>query len=151
MSDNVGSVIFGYGMVENVGVRLNRSPISCSSKVISISGFNFRFRNRHFSFRCRPMSDNVSRVIFGSGMVKNVGVADGIASPSVSVQKLFSLLVSTSGFVANIKAVVGPMPEDRRQDDRLLRSAYAVAARGSRPSRLVSSVIFGLDMIENVG
>ncbi len=48
------------------------------------------------------MSGNVGSVIFGSGMVENVGVAVGIASPSVSVQKLFPLPVSTSGFVADI-------------------------------------------------
>ncbi len=48
------------------------------------------------------MSDNVGSVMFGSGMVENVGVAVGIASPSVSVQKLFPLPVSTSGFVTDI-------------------------------------------------
>ena len=48
------------------------------------------------------MSDNVDRVIFELGMVENVGVAVGIASLSVSVQKLFPLPVSTSGFVADI-------------------------------------------------
>ncbi len=49
-----------------------------------------------------PMSDNVGSVIFGSGMVENVGVVVGIASPSVTVQKFFPLSVSTSGFVADI-------------------------------------------------
>ena len=48
------------------------------------------------------MSDNVGNVIFGFGMVENVVVAVGIASKSVSVQKLFRLPVSTSGFVADI-------------------------------------------------
>ena len=48
------------------------------------------------------MSDNVGSVIFLSGMVENVGVAVGIALKSVSVQKLFLLPVSTSGFVAEI-------------------------------------------------
>ncbi len=48
------------------------------------------------------MSGNVGSVIFGSGMVEIVGVAVGIASPSVSVQKLFPLPVSSSGFVADI-------------------------------------------------
>ena len=43
------------------------------------------------------MSENVGSVVLGSGMVENVGVAVGIASKSVSVQKLFSLTVSTSG------------------------------------------------------
>ena len=44
------------------------------------------------------MSDNVDSVIFGFGMVENVGVAVGIASLSVSVQKLFSLPVSWPTF-----------------------------------------------------
>ena len=39
------------------------------------------------------MSDNVGSVIFGSGMVENMGVAVGIASKSVSVQTLFPLPV----------------------------------------------------------
>ncbi len=66
------------------------------------SYFHFRFRGRQVRFRCRPMWDNVGGVKFGSGMVENVGVAIGIASPSVSVQKLFPFPVSTSGFVADI-------------------------------------------------
>ena len=48
------------------------------------------------------MSGNVGSDISNSSMVANVGVAVGIASPSVSVQKLFPLPVSTSGFVAGI-------------------------------------------------
>ena len=48
------------------------------------------------------MSDNVGSVIFGSGMIENVGVAVGIALKSVSVQKLIPLPVSTSGFEADI-------------------------------------------------
>ncbi len=50
------------------------------------------------------MSADVGSVIpvFGSGMVENVEVAVGIAFPSVSVQKLFPLPVSTSGFEADI-------------------------------------------------
>ena len=48
------------------------------------------------------MSDNVSSVIFGSGMVENVGVAAETASKSISVQKLFLLPVFASGFVADI-------------------------------------------------
>ncbi len=39
------------------------------------------------------MSGNVGSVIFGSGMVENVGVAVIIASLAVSVQKLFPLPV----------------------------------------------------------
>ena len=48
------------------------------------------------------MSDNVGSVIFGQVMVGNVGVAVGIASLFLSVQKLFSIPVFTSGFVADI-------------------------------------------------
>ncbi len=49
----------------------------------------------------QPMSDTVGDVIFGSGMVEYMGVAVRIASPSVSVQKLFPLPVFTSGFVTD--------------------------------------------------
>jgi len=72
--------------------------------------FHFRFRDRHFSYRCRlmsPMLDNVGSVIFGSGMVENVGVAVGIASPSISVQKFFPLPVSWSTFALPTSADVG--------------------------------------------
>ena len=48
------------------------------------------------------MSGSVSSDMSKSDMVENVGVAVGIASKSVSVQKLFPLPVSTSGFVADI-------------------------------------------------
>ena len=48
------------------------------------------------------MAGNVGSDISESGMVANVGTAVGIASPSVSVQKLFPLPVSTSGFVTDI-------------------------------------------------
>ncbi len=49
------------------------------------------------------MSGNVGSDISNSGMVAYVGLAVGIASPSpsVSVQKLFPLPISTSGFVAD--------------------------------------------------
>jgi len=40
------------------------------------------------------MSIVVGSAISKSGMVENVGLASGIASPSFSVQKLFPLLVS---------------------------------------------------------
>ncbi len=48
------------------------------------------------------MSGRVGSVISKSGVVDNVWVAVEIASPSVSVQKLFPRPVSTSGFVADI-------------------------------------------------
>ncbi len=69
--------------------------------------FDFLFHGRHLSFRCRLMSDNVSSVIFGSGMIENVRVAVGIASPSVSVQKLFPLPVSWPTFEFPMSANVG--------------------------------------------
>ena len=84
------------------GSRWNHFEICFRSKVISTSGFYFRFRGRHLSFPCRPMSDNVDNVIFGSGILENMGVAVEIALKSVSVHKLFPLPVSTSGFVADI-------------------------------------------------
>ncbi len=48
------------------------------------------------------MSNNVGSVIFGSGMVENVGVAVGIASSSVSVLKLFPLPISTFGLETDV-------------------------------------------------
>ncbi len=83
------------------GSRWNRFAMCFRSKVISASGFHFRFRGRHLSFRRRSMSDRVGSVISRSGMVKNMGVAVGNAWPCVSVQKLFQFPVSTSGFVAD--------------------------------------------------
>ncbi len=59
------------------------------------SYFHFRFLGRHLSFRCRPMSGRDPSAISKSDMVDNVGVAVGIASPYVSVQKLFPLPVFT--------------------------------------------------------
>ncbi len=49
------------------------------------------------------MSGRVGNAVPMSGMLENVGVAVGIASPSVFVQKLLPLPVSTSGFVADIR------------------------------------------------
>ena len=80
------------------GSRWNRFAICLRSNVISTSGFRFRLRGRHLRFRCRPTLGRVGSVIFGSGIVENVGVAVGIASPSVSVQKLFPLPVSWPTF-----------------------------------------------------
>ncbi len=44
------------------------------------------------------MSGGVGSEISKSGMVENVEVAVGIASPALSVQKLLPLPVSTSSF-----------------------------------------------------
>ncbi len=53
------------------------------------------------------MSDRVGSAISKSIMVENVGVAVGIAPPSVSVQKLFSLPVSWPTFEFPVSADVG--------------------------------------------
>ncbi len=53
-------------------------------------------------FRCWPMSGRVGSAIFESGIVKNDGVAVGIASLTLSVQLIFPLPVSTSGSVSDI-------------------------------------------------
>jgi len=48
------------------------------------------------------MTGRAPSVITKFGMVENVELAVEIASPSVSVQKLFPLPVYTSGFVTSI-------------------------------------------------
>ena len=48
------------------------------------------------NFGSRKTSDNVGGDIVKSGMVNNVGVAVGIAAPSLAVQKLFPLPVSAN-------------------------------------------------------
>ncbi len=45
------------------------------------------------NFSCRTTSGNVRGDVVKSGMVDNVGIAVGIASPSLAVQKLFPLPV----------------------------------------------------------
>ena len=45
------------------------------------------------NFGNRPTSDNVDRVIYELGMVENMGVEVGIATPSLTVEKLFQLPV----------------------------------------------------------
>ena len=50
------------------------------------------------------MSGRIGSAISESDIVENVGVAVEIASPALSVQKLFPLPVSTSGSVADILA-----------------------------------------------
>jgi hypothetical protein len=66
------------------------------------SYFHLRFPLRVFidisSSGYRPMSGSIGSDISKSGVVDNIGVAVGIASPALSVQKLFPLPVSTSGF-----------------------------------------------------
>jgi len=94
------------------------------------SCLHIRFRGRHLHYRCRPMSNNVSSVIFGSGMVENVGIAIGIASPSVSVQKLFPLPVSLPTFELPMSANVGQCRQCHIQvgHGRKCRIAYRIAS-----------------------
>ena len=68
------------------------------------------------------MSDGVGNDIAKSAMVANVGVAVGIASPALSVQKLFPLPVSTSGFLSTF-----PVPDIGR------RRAVSAVTYLSRP------------------
>ncbi len=45
------------------------------------------------NFGSRPTSDNVDTVIYELGMVENMGIEVGIATPSLTVEKLFPLPV----------------------------------------------------------
>ena len=85
MSGHVGSVISESGMVENVGVAAGTA-----SKYISVQKLFLLpvLVAAILNFGCRPMSDHVVSAISESGVVENVGVALGTASPSPSVQKL---------------------------------------------------------------
>ncbi len=58
------------------------------------SYFHFRLHGRHLEFRQRTTSDNVRGDTVKLGMVDNVGIAVGIAAPSLVVQKVFPLPVS---------------------------------------------------------
>ncbi len=69
--------------------RRNRVASSLWSIVISTSGF----RGRHFEFGRRPTSENVDSVIPKSGLADNVGVEVEIATPFLTVEKLFPLPV----------------------------------------------------------
>ena len=103
MPGRVSSAIFESGNVENVGIAVGIAsltlsaqllfplPVSTSGSVSDISGF-----------RWWTMSGCVCSAISRSGMVENVRVAVGIASPTHSVQLLFPLPVSTSGSVTDV-------------------------------------------------
>ena len=93
MSGNVGSDISESGMVENVGVAVGIASLSVSVQKLFLLPVSWPTINHILPFRGRPMLGNVGNDISESGMVANVGVAIGIASLSVSVQKLFLLPV----------------------------------------------------------
>ncbi len=69
--------------------RWNRGAICHRSKVISTSGLMATILN----LSSRTTSGNVRGDIVKSGMVDNMGIAVGIAAPSLDGQKLFSLSV----------------------------------------------------------
>ena len=95
MSDNVGSVIFWSGMVENVGVAAETASKSISvQKLFLLPVLVAAILN----FGCRPLSNHVVSAISESGVVENVGVAVGTALPSPSIHKLCLLLFSTCRF-----------------------------------------------------
>jgi len=98
MSGSVGSAIYKSDTVDNFGEDVGiASPSLSRSNVISTSGLYCR----HVEFTtwadigpCRPMSANVGSDRGWSGMVETVGVAVGIASPSLSVQKLLPVFIA---------------------------------------------------------
>ena len=95
MSDNVGSVIFGSGMVENVGVAAEIALPSFSvQKVFLLPVWVVAI----LLSQCRSTSGHVVSGISESGVVAYVGVDVEIASLSLSVQKLFLLPVSSPPF-----------------------------------------------------
>ncbi len=94
-SGHVVSMISESGMIENVGVAAEIALLSFSVQKLFLLPVCIIAILR---FPCRPTSGHVVCGISESGMVENVGVAAEIASPSVSVQQLFPLPVSTSGF-----------------------------------------------------
>ena len=90
MRDIVGSVIFGSGMVKNVGLA-----VGIASKYVSVQKLFLLpvLMAAILNFGCRPLSDHVVSAISESGVVENVGVAAETALKYVSVQKLFLLQV----------------------------------------------------------
>ncbi len=115
MSGTVGSAIFGSGVVENMGVAVGIASLTLAVQVlfplpVSTSGFVADTSG----FRCWPLSGRVGSDISESGIVENVGVSVGIASPALSVLKLFPLPVFTSGFHLRFRGrLVGfPMSAD---------------------------------------
>ena len=70
------------------------------------------------NFGSGTMSGNVRSDIFKSGMVDNVGIAAGIATPSLAVQKLFPLRVSLAAILK-----FGSLPSLSNVDQRHPTSA----------------------------
>jgi hypothetical protein len=98
MSGNVGSDIPESGMVTNVGVAVEIASLSASVQELFLLPVSWPTINHILPFRGRPMTGNVGSDISESGVVANVGVAVGTASPSLSVLALFLLPVSWPTF-----------------------------------------------------
>jgi hypothetical protein len=83
------------GMVENVG-----AAAGTPSKYIFVQNLFLlpALVAAILNFGCRPVVGHVVSSISESGVVENVGVALGTASPSPSVQKLSLPLFSTCRF-----------------------------------------------------
>ncbi len=94
----LGHVVSGtseWGMVENVGVASEIAWPSFSVQKLFLLPVCIIAILR---FPCRPMSGHVVSGISESGVLENVGIAAKIASPSLSVQKLCLLPVSSPPF-----------------------------------------------------
>ena len=83
------------GVVANVGVDVEIASPSLSVQTLFLLPVCVVAILR---FSCRPTSGHVVSGISESGIVENVGVAAEIVSPSLSVQKLFLLPVSSPPF-----------------------------------------------------
>ncbi len=90
MSGHVVSGRIEFGIIENVVLAAEiASPTLFVQKLFPLPICIFDI----FRCRCRPTTGHVVSGRFELGMVENVGVAAEIASPSLSVQKLFLLPV----------------------------------------------------------
>ena len=86
-------------MVDNVGVSTEIAPPSLSvQKLFLLPVCIVDISVPDVGSRCRPTSGHVVSGVSELGVVENVGVAIEIASPSVFVQKLFPLPVSSPPF-----------------------------------------------------
>ncbi len=89
------SAISESGWVENMGVATETALKSISVQKLFLPPVLVA---AIVNFGRRPMSGHVVSAISASGVIENVGIAVGLASPSRSVQKWFLLLISTCQF-----------------------------------------------------
>ncbi len=81
---------------DRAGLDCDTADIVRRSLVTGIQDVSHHFRFLMaviLNFGSRPTSDNVGRVISESDMAENMGVDFGIATPSITVEKLFPLPV----------------------------------------------------------